>query len=100
MQTRRQFLLWQVPAVMLAPLVVRAEDDVVSESDPDAQVLHYRVDVSSIKAGEFPNFEPGQSCANCSHFSPRSGSPYGPCDALRNRLVAEMGWCVAYGLAM
>jgi len=100
MQTRRQFMLWQVPAVLMAPLLVRAEDDVVSESDADAKALHYRVDVRSIKAGELLNFEPGQSCANCLHFSPRSGSPYGPCDVLRNRLVAEMGWCDAYGIAM
>jgi hypothetical protein len=105
MTNRRHFLLRQLPALAAScalELDALAADVVapVAESDPQARQLHYRANVDRLKAGDLPGFEAGQRCENCGLFNRIKGTPFGQCEALAQRAVAENGWCTAFVPAM
>jgi hypothetical protein len=103
MPTRRHFLLRQLPtaaiSIGLLPTLLAAETP-ISENDPATQKLHYRANADALKAGELPGFEPDQRCMRCGLFSRVDGTPYGRCEVLGQRMVAENGWCSAFVPAM
>lgn len=58
----------------------------VKESDDNAKALKY-VEVSAVD---------GQNCANCVLYMASKDPGWGACAALKNNLVAENGWCIAW----
>lgn len=102
---RRHFLLRQAPALAMTALCTRraVADEVVkpvSEDEPAAKALGYVVNASKVDPKANPSYSAGQNCTSCSLFNRVPKTPFGKCEALSNRLVAEDGWCKAYMPAM
>lgn len=63
---------------------------------PNAQGLAYVADARQVDATRFPNFKPGQNCANCALFQAPAGAQAGPCPLFAGYQVAAAGWCSAW----
>ncbi|TDN69520.1 high-potential iron-sulfur protein [Paraburkholderia sp. BL10I2N1] len=96
--SRRSFLIFSVGIGSSLALsgVAFGEDPKLSEADPAAQKLGYRVDASKVDKTRFPNFVAGQDCSNCSLYQGNAGETYGGCVLFGNKQVAARGWCSSY----
>jgi hypothetical protein len=98
MTTRRDFMI----ALPLAggavfPLrQLRAEAAPLDPADPQAVALGYRTDATRVDRARYPQFQPGQHCANCQLFGGAAGADHGPCPIYGGRQVAAGGWCSAW----
>ena len=101
---RRTFLrntLVASAAIPLAgiPIVLKAGDGKVSESDPTALALGYKHDASAVDTSKYPNraTPEGQKqfCYNCKLYSDGADG-WGKCSIFQNKLVAGEGWCSAW----
>jgi hypothetical protein len=97
-RTRRQFLIYSVGAcAALLPLPEAwSADAMLDENDPVAQKLAYRADASKVDAAHFPDYQSGQTCANCSSYAGHANDATGPCSIFPGKTVAAGGWCKAY----
>jgi len=78
--------------VMIDPAI--AEDlPKLALDDPLAVGLQYVEDASAAAA---PNYQEGQSCANCMQIQGDEGAAYRPCAIVPGKLVAAAGWCSAW----
>ena len=68
----------------------------VEESDPQAQALGYKHDASKVEKSKFKNYQQGQVCANCQHYTGKSGEEWGPCAIFPGKQVNAKGWCSAW----
>lgn len=66
--------------------------DVVSESDPIAAALGYKIDAT--KASN--RTDKTAVCGNCSLYSGKPGAADGPCSVFGGKLVSAKGWCTAW----
>ncbi|KPC53357.1 high-potential iron-sulfur protein [Amantichitinum ursilacus] len=99
MPTRRTFLLQTLPAASLAMVlarVVRAEDPLLAESDPDAIKLSYVADASKVDKARHPSYAAGQRCDTCELYNPPANSATGACSLIKGKQVAGAGWCDQY----
>jgi hypothetical protein len=96
--SRRRFMILAgtVASTTVLPAESRADAPVLSESDPTAQALGYKTDVSKVDKAKFPRYQAGQTCANCQLYQGKPGSPMGPCTTYGGKLVYANGWCNAY----
>ena len=69
-----------------------AAAELVSETDPAAMKLKYKVDAT--KAPE--RQDPKAFCDNCVYYTGKDGASTGACAALGDRPVAAKGWCTAW----
>ena len=96
-ESRRRFIRISVAGLGLAPFAAlrsRAAGavDAVSESDPTAAALGYKVD-----AAKASNRRDNTAvCGNCSLYSGSPGASDGPCSVFGGKLVAAKGWCTAW----
>jgi hypothetical protein len=95
---RRRFIKISVAGVAVAPFAnallsgtARAVDT-VSESDPMATALGYKIDAT--KAGN--RTDKTAVCGNCSLYSGKPGAADGPCSVFAGKLVSAKGWCTAW----
>jgi hypothetical protein len=95
MTTRRHFIRL-VPAAFVAGGFVHAQGAMVGESDPQAVALGYVSDATKADKKKFPQYAPGQECANCQLYQGQPGSASGPCPLYAGKQVAAKGWCSAY----
>lgn len=65
----------------------------LSLDDPLAVGLQYVEDASKATA---PNYQAGQSCANCLQIKGNEGDAYRPCAIIPGKLVSAGGWCSAW----
>lgn len=92
---RRRFLAGLAAcgaALLLRPAPAAAE--ALSEADPTAQALGYRIDAQQVDAARYPQHTPAQTCASCGFFQGRSGD--GPCQLFPGKTVSAKGWCAGY----
>ena len=68
----------------------------VSVTDPQAQALGYKDDASKVDKKKFTNYQAGQVCASCQHFSGKAGEQWGPCAIFPGKQVNAKGWCSAW----
>ena len=68
----------------------------LSEDNPQAKALGYRHDAQQVDASNYPRYQAGQLCSNCSLFQASSGDAWGGCSIFPNHLVNADGWCSAY----
>lgn len=61
--------------------------------DPAAVKLGYVEKAALVDAKQFPSFEKGSSCENCSQLQGTAGAAYRPCTLFPGKLVATAGWC-------
>jgi hypothetical protein len=100
-QARRRFLKLAA-GVAAAPFgaahlarLARAQEQ-VAEDDELAQQLGYKHDASEVDPNEWPDYEEGETCANCQLYHGEEGAEWGPCDIFSGNLVAAAGWCVSW----
>ena len=99
---RREFLKMGMKAGggMLALTTIPIQlvaDDMVSEDEPLAQAMGYKLDASTVDTVQFPKRagDEGatQFCYNCALFAGEADDEFAPCSIFQNRLVAGQGWC-------
>lgn len=96
--SRRRFIKLNIAAIAAAPFAsalfsgVAHAVDTVSESEPTATALGYKMDAT--KAGN--RKDNTAVCGNCSLYSGKPGASDGPCSVFSGKLVNAKGWCTAW----
>ncbi len=95
---RRRFIKLSVTGLAAAPFAnalfngsARAAE-MVSESDPMAVALKYKMDAT--KAPE--RKDPTAFCSNCNFYTGKAGDANGPCTLFGGKLVTAKGWCASW----
>lgn len=101
--TRRQFLALPVFGVLGTTLMksVQAQPttQILSETNPQAIGLGYKMNTASIDRLRWTQFVPGQSCGNCALYQGAQASAQGPCKIFGRQVVMAAGWCSLYKAA-
>jgi hypothetical protein len=100
-QTRRIFMLRTLAlssattaaAVGTAALAQDAPKPALTESDPYAKSMGFRLDTTKVDKARYPRHTVEQNCKTCQLFSGKEGEPLGPCSFYGGRLVPPQGWC-------
>ncbi|MBT8143396.1 MAG: high-potential iron-sulfur protein [Gammaproteobacteria bacterium] len=88
---RRRFLQL-ASAALLSPLLLRTGfASELSEDDPTAQALGYRIDASQV---DDDLYKSGSSCANCMQYQGEDAT--GVCPLFPGKTVRAAGWCKAW----
>lgn len=91
--TRRQLLAF----ACLSPLPLTASaDPLLKDSDSEAKAMGYHEDASTVQASRYPQYKPGQTCANCSLYSGAANAASGACSVFMDKDVAATGWCTVW----
>lgn len=96
--SRRRFIKISVAGLAAAPfanalLSATAEAaDTVSESDPTATALGYKMDATKATNRK----DKTAVCGNCSLYSGKPGAADGPCSVFGGKLVNAKGWCTSW----
>ena len=72
---------------------VKVSSEKVTEADPYAKSMGFRLDTANVDKVKFPRHDVSQSCAECQLFSGKPGEPLGPCSFYGGRQVPVKGWC-------
>jgi hypothetical protein len=98
MNSRRHFVLSVARlagAAVILPRPTAAQDlPALTETDPMAVALGFRLDTIKADQAKFPKHTNQQSCASCIHFT-KPGADVARCD-LFNKAVPKGGWCSGY----
>ena len=97
--SRRTFLipsLGAVSALALASREALADAPHVTESDPTAVALGYKMDATKVDKAKYPKYAAGEKCANCQFFQGKPTDAFAPCPMFGGKEVANGGWCSAY----
>jgi High potential iron-sulfur protein len=96
--SRRRFIKISTAALATAPFAnvllsgAAQAAETLSESDPTASALGYKMD-----ATKAPNRKDTTAmCGNCNLFSGKPGAADGPCSIFGGKLVSAKGWCSAW----
>ncbi|HWZ72593.1 MAG TPA: high-potential iron-sulfur protein [Casimicrobiaceae bacterium] len=96
--SRRRFIKISTAALAAAPLAnvllsgAAQAADALSESDPTAAALGYKMD-----ATKAPNRKDTTAmCGTCNLYSGKAGAADGPCSIFGGKLVSAKGWCSAW----
>jgi hypothetical protein len=103
---RRSFIKAMVVGAAVAPLAVQparratAADTtpVLDVNDPTAKALAYVADASSVDVKNYPKYQPGQKCSNCSLWQGEPTDKLGGCELVLGQYVLGTGWCKAWEL--
>ncbi len=86
-------------ALSAVPIQLMADDN-VTEDEPLAQAMGYKLDAASVDTAKFPkragDAGATQFCNNCALYAGEVDAEYAPCSIFQNRLVAGKGWCNAW----
>lgn len=95
--SRRTFILKVIAtsSALAATRVMAADEssEKVTESDPYAKSMGFRLDTNQVDQKKYPRHDPSQHCAVCQLYSGTEGAALGPCSFYGGRLVAPTGWC-------
>ena len=96
--SRRRFIKISVAGLAAAPFAnallsgAAQAVDAVSESEPTAKALGYKMDATKASNRK----DNTAVCGNCSLYSGKPGAKDGPCSVLGGKLVDAKGWCTAW----
>ena len=96
--SRRRFIKIAATGFAAAPFAnalfsgVAQAVDMVSESDPTATALSYKIDATKASKRQ----DKTAMCGNCSLYSGKPGAVDGPCSVFGGKLVKAKGWCTAW----
>lgn len=95
---RRNFVLQVIAgSSALAAGALRAagepELEHVTEADPYARSMGFRLDTTKVDQARYPRHDVSQTCAKCQLFDGKPGELHGPCSFYGGRLVSVNGWC-------
>ncbi|MDX1406160.1 MAG: high-potential iron-sulfur protein [Woeseiaceae bacterium] len=68
----------------------------LEEDDPLAQALSYVHEAADVDESRFPQYEAGQTCANCAQYLGGADEEFAACAIFPGRLVKNTGWCSVY----
>jgi High potential iron-sulfur protein len=96
-ESRRRFIKIGVAGLAAAPLAALFSGaahavEAVSESDPTAAALGYKMDATKASNRK----DTTAVCGNCSLYSGSPGASDGPCSVFGGKLVNAKGWCTAW----
>ena len=98
MTSRREFVLKIVPlagaATALSQLAVADEVPLLTETDPMALALGFKLDTSKADQAKYPKHDAEQFCQRCIHFTTPTAD-LARCD-LFNKRVPKHGWCSGF----
>jgi hypothetical protein len=97
--SRRTFLITSLGAASALALASRqalADAPKVTETDPTAQALGYKMDATKVDKAKYPKYAAGQECSNCQFFQGKPTDAFAPCPMFGGKQVAGKGWCSAY----
>ena len=101
--TRRQFLVLPLfgflAASQMKSIQAQPSAPLLSETNPQAIGLGYKINTASIDRLRWTQFVPGQSCGNCALYQGARGSAQGPCKIFGGQVVMAAGWCSLYKAA-
>ena len=95
---RRRFIKLTVTGLAAAPLAnamfsgSAQAADMLSESDPTAVALKYKMDAT--KAAD--RKDATALCSNCNFYSGKPSDANGPCSVFGGKLVSAKGWCSSW----
>ncbi len=96
--SRRRFIKIATTGLAAAPFVsgimsgTAVAADKLSESDPQASALGYKMDATKATARK----DATATCGNCNFYSGKAGDADGPCAIFGGKLVSAKGWCSAW----
>ena len=96
--SRRRFIKISVAGLAAAPLAgvllsgTAYAVESVSETDPTAAALGYKMDATKAPKRTDKN----ALCSNCNLYSGKAGAADGPCSIFGGKLVNAKGWCSAW----
>jgi hypothetical protein len=94
---RRVFMLQAAVATgTLATVCAAQAQAALSESDPQAAALGYKIDGTKVDKAKYPKYAAGQVCNNCAVFIGKATDANGGCSIFAGKQVAGKGWCNAY----
>ncbi len=94
MTQRRTFMLQLVAGSSAIALgTARAEEERVTEADPYAKSMGFKLDSTQVDQARYPRHTADQTCAKCQLYSGKPGEALGPCSFYGGRLVSQNGWC-------
>ena len=94
--TRRTFMMKAITgtAVLSATAWAAAEEEEVTEADPYARSMGFKVDTKTVDQAKYPRHDAAtQQCNKCQLYSGKPGDALGPCSFFGGRLVSPNGWC-------
>ncbi|HEX7685145.1 MAG TPA: high-potential iron-sulfur protein [Trinickia sp.] len=97
--SRRTFLITSLGAASALALASRqalADAPRVTESDPTAIALGYKMDATKVDKAKYPKYAAGEMCSNCQFFQGKPTDAFAPCPMFGGKQVAGKGWCSAY----
>ena len=98
---RRSFMRLSAAALVATPALLSLNVGVaqaaekLNEEDPMAKALGYKEDTNNVDAAAYANHSADQVCKNCTLYQ-GDDPAWGGCSAFQGKLVAGLGWCVAY----
>jgi High potential iron-sulfur protein len=96
LNNRRVFMLQLIvggTAAASANLALAVEGEKLTEADPYAKSMGFRLDTTKVDAAKYPRHAADQHCAKCQLWDGKVGDGVGPCSFYGGRLVPENGWC-------
>jgi len=93
---RRIFILKVIAGSGAMAVAARsgAEEEKVTEADPYAKSMGFRLDTKMVDQTRYPRHDPAtQQCSKCQLYSGKPGDAWGPCSFYGGRLVSPNGWC-------
>ena len=96
--SRRRFIRIAAAGLAAAPLAnallsgTAHAVDKVSESEPTASALGYKMDATKAANRK----DTSATCENCMQYSGKKGDAEGPCAIFGGKLVTAKGWCTAW----
>ena len=96
--SRRRFIRISAAGLAAAPFAgallsgVAQAADAISESDPIAAALNYKLDAKKAANRKDAN----AFCDNCNLYTGKPGAANGPCSLFAGKLVTAKGWCTAW----
>jgi hypothetical protein len=93
---RRVFILHAVvgaSALAAAHTQAAEETEKVTEADPYARSMGFRLDTAQADKTKYPRHDVAQYCGECQLFSGAAGDAVGACSFYGGRLVPVKGWC-------
>lgn len=93
---RRVFMM-QVAAAgsVLATAQAQAKTK-ITETDPQAAAVGYKLDASKVDTKRFPKYKAGEKCNNCMAWASKPTDEWGECTLFDNKFVIHSGWCSSY----
>ena len=92
---RRSFVLHVLAgSAALSCAAAQAEEERVTEADPYARSMGFRLDTNQVDQAKYPRHDAAtQSCSKCQLYDGKTGEAWGPCSFYGGRLVSPNGWC-------